>query len=247
MNKKITTVYFSPTENTKKSVAAMAEAIGTEVDTVDVTIKRTCSSDKIFTEKDFVIFGAPVYGGRIPAIARDRLEKFSGQQTPCIVVATFGNRHFDDALLEMKNLAENQGFVVKGAAALVGRHTFGEIQMDRPNAEDFAQMKDFAIKAASREENLSEVPGNFPFKQFNSPGFYPKTSEACIKCGKCVGNCPVEAIGEDCSTTSDKCISCFRCIRNCPTGARNMNEENYQNFAVGFTQRLKDRKENFFF
>ena len=138
---KTTAVYFSPTGNTKKSVEAMAQALDEKFRTVNLTVPEenggTASFPQIqFSGEDFVIFGMPVYGGRLPVPAAERLAEIRGNQTPCVLVVTYGNRHYDDALAELQDICTAQGFVVKGAAALVGRHTYGEIQMDRPDAAD---------------------------------------------------------------------------------------------------------------
>lgn len=249
LKKNVTIAFFSPTGNTKKSLEAMAEAAGILKETIDLTV---CPDPKPhrFGPDDLVIFGAPVYGGRIPAVARERFLAFTGDHTPCIAVVTYGNRDFDDALLELADLAKEQGFTVNGAAALVGRHTYGEIQTSRPDENDLAQDREFAAKAASRTGDLPEVqiPGNRPYKDGGHGGkFRPLTSEACVKCGLCVKNCPVQAIDKDCRTISDACLSCFRCIRNCPAHAKNMDTEDYRAFASAFTERLKNRRENQYF
>ena len=131
---KTTAVYFSPTGNTKKSVDAMARALDADYQAVDLTVAQGEDGQEFpvqmrFSGEDFVIFGMPVYGGRLPALAAERLSGIRGEQTPCVLVVTYGNRHYDDALVELQDLCEAQGFVVKGAAALVGRHTYGEIQV----------------------------------------------------------------------------------------------------------------------
>ena len=247
--KKATIVYFSPTGNTRKTLEAMAEAVGEQTVCIDLTADLkgpVCQ----FQKDDFVIFGAPVYGGRIPAAARERFLGLKGDRTPCLAVVTYGNRDFDDALLELTDLAVSQGFVVKGAAAAVGRHTYGEIQTDRPDASDLEQDRDFAAKAAEKPEEAPavEIPGNRPYKDGGSGGsFRPLTSDACVKCGLCVKRCPMQAIGDDCTTISDACISCFRCIRQCPKQAKNMETQEYQAFARMFTEKLKNRRENQYF
>jgi len=248
MYKRATVISFSPTGNSLKSAVAMAEVIGETVEIVDVTTDVSPEGWP-FGPEDFVIFSAPVYGGRIPKIARERFLLWKGQNTPCIAVVTFGNRDFDDALLEVADLAKEQGFLVKGAAALVGRHTFGEIQVDRPNEEDLAQDRAFAEKVLAQPENAEvQIPGNRPYKDGGNGGsFRPLTSDKCVGCGICETNCPVQAIAGDCVSISNHCISCFRCIRNCPVGAKNMDTPAYQEFAVMFTERLKERKENQFF
>lgn len=246
---KITLVYFSPTGNTQKSLEAMALAVGDSFETLDLTVPGDMVSRQ-FTKEDTVILGAPVYGGRIPQIARERFTSVQGDHTPCLIAATYGNRDFDDALVEMADLAAEQGFVVKGAAALIGRHTFGEIQINRPDADDLAADAEFARKALAKPDDAPafSIPGNRPYKDGGKGGkFRPLTSDACVKCGLCVAGCPVQAIGQDCVSVADHCISCFRCIRRCPMGAKNMDTEGYQEFAVMFTEKLKNRRENQFF
>ena len=65
------------------------------------------------------IFAAPVYAGRIPAVAAERFARFKGKHTPAIIFCTYGNRAFDDALLELKELVTANGFKVISAAAFV--------------------------------------------------------------------------------------------------------------------------------
>ena len=220
---RVAAVYFSPTGNTKKSVEAMAAAMNAEYETVDLTPPANQNVVCQFGPEDLVIIGMPVYAGRIPMVAAPRLDGIRGRQTPCILVATYGNRHYEDALVEMEDIAKKQGFVVKGAAALVGRHTYGTIQIDRPDADDLAADAEFAKKAAASDGLTCIIPGNRPYKEAIPGGkFKPLTSDACVGCGICKRGCPVEAIGENFQVNPEICISCFRCIRTCPVQAKNM-------------------------
>ena len=248
MAEKINLIYFSPTGNTKRTVEAMAEAAGGEPGEMDLTVLG--EARRRFGKDDFVIFGMPVYGGRIPAAAKQRLENIEGENTPCLVVVTYGNRDYDDALLELSDLVKARGFVVKGAAAAVGRHTYGEIQVTRPDETDFTQDKAFAAAAFAKPQDAPEptIPGAFPYRKGGLGGrCRPLTSSGCTKCGICVRGCPVHAIGADCSTISDACLSCFRCIRSCPVQAKNMDTKEYREFADMFTKKLCVRKENQYF
>ena len=47
-------------------------------------------------------------------------------------------------------------------------------------------------------------------------------TDACVKCGSCADNCPVEAIseGEDKYVIdADVCVNCGTCVDNCPVEA----------------------------
>ena len=49
-----------------------------------------------------------------------------------------------------------------------------------------------------------------------------KITDACVKCGTCAENCPVEAISEgeeQYNIDPDVCVSCGQCADNCPVGA----------------------------
>lgn len=244
---KVTAIYFSPTGNTKKSVEAMAAALDNGYQSVDITTMKE-SASKAFGEEELVIIGMPVYAGRIPMAAAPRLEGFKGHNTPCILVATYGNRHYDDALTEMEDIAKRLGFMVKGAAAVVGRHTYGTIQTERPDSADLAADAEFAKKAVSGNGMRAVLPGNRPYKN-GIPGgkFKPLTAGSCVGCGVCRRGCPVEAIDEKFQVKPEICISCFRCIRNCPVHAKNMDTEAYRAFAEKFSKELSVRRENEYF
>ena len=99
---------FSPTGTSLRGAWAMASALG-EAQLLDVTTSP--APEQVFTPQDLVVFGAPVYGGRVFQGALERLSPLRGQDTPCIVTVTYGNRDFDDALLELTRFCQELGFL----------------------------------------------------------------------------------------------------------------------------------------
>lgn len=253
-----TAVYFSPTGTSEKNAVSITETLSTgkEYRIIDLTTYNEKETKAVFSSDDFVVFGTPVYGGRISEIAANRLSHVYGNRTPCIITVTYGNRDYDDALLELYNMVQANGFVVQAAAALIGQHTFGEIQIGRPNESDINENQQFAkafLESSDKISNSTKVKlsikGNYPYKAGGKGGsFRPLTADTCIKCGLCMRNCPTSAISKDFRTIDSKqCISCFRCIRLCPVHAKNMNEDSYLKFAEDFSKKLMTRRKNEYF
>ncbi len=60
-------IYFSPTYTSKKGAEAIAAKMAGdgEILSIDVTKKDACPEKTEFDSDDLVVFGAPVYGGRL--------------------------------------------------------------------------------------------------------------------------------------------------------------------------------------
>jgi ferredoxin len=257
MFEKAAAVYFSPTGGSAKNALSIARALDQQALDIDVTLASTAPAAMTFGKNELVVFGAPVYIGRIYRGVLDRLESFCGDQTPCIVTVSYGNRHYDDALLELSDFVSERGFVPVAGAALVARHTYGEIQTDRPDESDLESNRLFAIRVNEKlrrgELAPATLPGNRPYLHGADGGkggvtHRPSTNNACTDCGLCASLCPEEAIAQDNRTVDHgRCISCFRCIRICPAGAKECVTPAYLEFAERFTRQLAQRRENEYF
>jgi len=221
--------FFSPTHGTKRYVEAIAQRLAPSFEVIDLTRPEVRQKEYRFTDSDLVIFGAPVYAGRLPMVENGIFDRLHGDRTPAVFTVSYGNREFEDALLEEKELCEANGFVGIAASAWIAPHTFSaRIAAGRPDEHDLAQVAQFAAKVEERLKgelgapSLS-VPGNHPYREVNGPmPFYPEGNERCVLCGACASACPTGAIplSEPNRTDPAKCIRCLACARACPTQAR---------------------------
>lgn len=219
-------------------VQAVARGIAqSPVKELDITLSVSPPDRQYSGNDDLLIIGAPVYAGRIPGLATRRLKNLRGNKTPAIAITVYGNRAYDDALLELCNCCTHQGFKVIGAGAFVGQHSFSSldhpIAHDRPDEKDILLAETFGrqvgrlLRNTESAEHLQAppIPGQHPYKPEMQPvGAAGGTDPAlCIHCGQCSTHCPAHNIrmtGEIPVTDPDNCIWCTACVRHCPTGAR---------------------------
>ncbi len=258
--KKVSLVYFSATDVDKKYARAMGKATGKEMAEYDMTLPANRVPEKApsFGKDDLVILALPVYGGRIPAVCLDYVKALKGEDTPCVVVACYGNRDFDDALVEMEDLMTERGFKVVGGAALVGRHSFSsEIAGNRPDQNDLECAAEYMKALCAGDGKALEkgvLPGNRPYKENNgAPNtILPSTTDACINCKLCARNCPNGVISFDNPKEFVKdasyCLRCNRCVVNCPRNAKVFDNEQFQTVVAGCIKMFgKPDKENKYF
>jgi ferredoxin len=221
---------FSPTGATRSVLEIISAALPYEVYAVDIT--DHAKKDRIyrFQADDLLVVGVPVYAGRIPQPAVERLRHVSGEGSPAFIVVTYGNRAYEDALKELHDIVTEQGFSVVGAAAVVARHSiFTRIAADRPDESDDQQISEFALRFADRIDRFDgvlstelDLPGQYPYRARSSASLVPAATHLCDACGICVDACPVGAISADDPYQTDRhaCICCMRCTQVCPRGAR---------------------------
>ena len=147
MEQRVTALYFSPTHGTRAYVRAVAAAIPGEHREVDLTRPEERRKEYHFTENDLVILGVPVYYGRVPEV-EGLLDGLHGGNTPVILLAVYGNRLIDDALVELSDLCAARGFRTLAAGSFVAPHTFSaRVGQGRPNGADLAAAAELADAA----------------------------------------------------------------------------------------------------
>ena len=224
-------ILFSPTGGTKKAAAPFAEVFGREVSTIDLTDASMDFSQISLDKEDICVVAVPSFGGRVPAIAAERLERIRANGAMAILVVVYGNRTYDDTLLELKTRLKRAGFRCAAAVAAVAEHSImRQFATGRPDPDDLAELSRFAkeIRRCLEEGRIPDdlaVPGNDPFREYSGIPIKPSAKKNCTNCGLCAKQCPVQAIpAADHSKTDHKtCISCMRCVSICPAHARSIN------------------------
>lgn len=227
-------VYFSPTGTTRATCAEIAKGLPAKtIVHYDVTLPGDLLATTL--TEGVVIFGIPVYAGRVPELCLQRFAAINAQGLPCILVALYGNREFEDALVELRDVVTRQGFQVVAAAAFIGEHSYSTperpIAAGRPNADDLAIAekfgRDVAAKLRSNDLAMPAIDGNTPYRErVPLGGVAPETeSDRCTLCGSCAEVCPtgVIEVAETVSTNAAHCVMCCACVKICEAGARPFN------------------------
>ncbi len=234
-------IYFSATGTTRK----VLEALGADsTNTLDITMHKPSDEKLALSKEDLVYLGFPVFGGRVPAIYLQRLAAFKGNGAKAVIVAVYGNRHYDDSIKEMQVFAQKHGCEVVASIAAVAQHSIApSIASGRPDAEDIERLYSFKADIESKLSNgkLAAVPLRplEEYKEYKQLPILPQSRESCTLCGVCEKECPVQAITikDICLTDANRCILCMRCTALCPIGARSLSED----ILKSVTERIESR------
>ena len=176
---KLTVICFSPTRTSRKIAEAVAAGMtgmsgGTagyadasrQIRTIDLTLDRS-DEPIILNSGGAVVLGAPVYAGRVAPEAIRRLRRIqvaAGASVPAVVTVTYGNRDYEDALVELYDLAVSLGLSPFAAGAFIGEHSYSTPEIPvaegRPDSMDIADARIFGGQCRQKLDG----PGAFaPF------------------------------------------------------------------------------------
>lgn len=246
----ICAMYFSATGTTEKVVTGIAKKISERLSIpyskFDFTLKNVRNIKKKFANEDLVVFGVPVIAGRVPNLLLKYLDTVKGNGALAVPVVLYGNRNYDDALIELRNILSNNGFRPIAAGAFVGEHSFSNILgMNRPDDKDMEIAFDFAekivqkVSAGEGLDKIIDVKGETPLRPYYQPQdsdgnpidirkVKPKTNQLCVNCKLCAVVCPLGSISYDnVKGVSGICMKCCSCVKKCPVGAKYFDDENF--------------------
>lgn len=247
----VTALFFSPTYTTRKVVVQIARQIATQLDipfserNITTPLQRTETT--CFQAGELVVFGVPVYIGRVPNLQREYIASIKGNGAIGVPVVVYGNRAYDDALIELRDIMQGNGFRNIAGAAFIGEHSFSyTLGGGRPDAQDLQIADEFAssitnkIKEGSPLPDNLAVPGNpYPYKFYNAKSsdsksidirkVKPETDpEKCTSCGLCAMLCPMGAIDPtNCALVPGICIKCGACVKKCRPKAKYFTDPTY--------------------
>ena len=146
--KSVRIIYFSPTGTTRRVLEGIAQGLAVQtIEHIDLTSAGARRGTIREFDEGLTLIGTPVYTGRVPVQAADALHAIKTAGAPAVLVVVYGNRAYEDALLELKGIALEAGFKPLAGAAFVGEHSFSTntipIAAGRPDGEDLEKARSF--------------------------------------------------------------------------------------------------------
>ena len=269
--KRVCSVCFSPTGNTKRLVqtiaAALAGRLCCPLTRLDFTPPQARRAVMEFGEGDLVVVGSPTYAGKLPnKILPDFQTKLLGHGAVAVAVVTFGNRAYDNSLAELLETLRANGFHPAAGAAFACRHAFTDhLAPGRPGRDDLRAAVRFARHTADSIRQLTGLPDPpvVPGRA-DAPYYIPKgldgqpaqflkakpltLAEACTNCGLCADLCPLGSIDPaDVTRVSGLCIKCHACVRGCPEGAKYFDDPAFLSHVAMLNENFRVPKGNEFY
>ena len=222
---KLCVACFSPTHTSMKIARAIAD--GTHIarrEEIDLTTDP--ADTPIAVRNAICIVAAPVYGGLVAPVAVRRIARLRAENSIAIPVVVYGNRDYEDALVQLRDLLYAQGFTPLCGAAFVGEHSYSRPGMPvaegRPDAADLQKAAAFGAQAYGsllHQLNLPHPPAT-DARDFALT--YDSPLESLVTAPAMKGNVSYKTLGPStpqAPVVNGNCYGCGECVDWCPTGA----------------------------
>lgn len=244
-------ITFSPTGGTKKAADILIADFEGNKKEISLLPKNQDYAIS-FTENDICVIAVPSFGGVVEKTVLTRIKMLKGNGAAAVILCTYGNRAYEDTLIQLKDTVIEAGFVPTAAAAVVSEHSImRQFATGRPDAQDTAEIAEAGQKIWKKLQSterfqVAEVPGNRPYKVHAKIPYTPGVYGSCIKCGTCALECPTGAISieDPAQVDLDTCITCMRCISVCPEKGRMLPQDILAGFAAKMAPVFAGRKKN---
>ncbi len=225
----LTTYCFSPTGTSRKNMMAVVKGLNpdetTHNDYTYHNVNQGVELSKVHSSDDLALFSVPVYGGKVAPTALERMEQVRGECTPAILLVTYGNRNFEQVLVQLDEFVRERGFRPIAGAALVGEHSYSNAQypiaVGRPDATDLASAEEFGKQIANKLKNTDKETWDIDIAN-NMPCL--ETPEASLQAFRHFvqeytrrqQENPIKVYP---SASKELCTHCGVCLELCPTQA----------------------------
>ncbi len=262
---KIRAIFFSPTGGTARIVEHAAQTLAARLGVLATMQSYTTPNDRgswqPIEEGEMVVWGTPVYAGRIPNKTLDFVDShLKGCNNPVLAIAVYGGRHYDDTLAEMQAVIRRGNMRCVGATAMVCRHVFSNtLGLGRPSGDDLSELEAYCLHMDLNHE-VCHLPGHTdnlqyytPLRTDSKPAQFLKAvpmlnAELCTKCGQCASWCPMGSITnrEGVPSIEGICIKCMACVRGCVNGAWRFDNEDFFSHIRMIEQQCQAHAPNWF-
>lgn len=130
---------------------------------IEIDLTTDENSSPIEIKDSITIIAVPVYAGRVAPIALQRLRRLRGNNAPAILITVYGNRDYEDALVELRDETIQLGFTPLAAGAFIGEHSYSRPNMPiaegRPDITDLQTAEQFGkdcLTKLEKDEILSD-------------------------------------------------------------------------------------------
>lgn len=229
---RVASLYWSPTGTTRRVATRLASTLAlhaglhraADVDCTGTAAGLHRAEAAPFDAHDVVVVAVPVYAGRVPNVLLSYLRSLQGHGAIAVAVVVYGNRHYDDALVELVDLLNGACFNVVAGATFIGEHSFSKVlAAGRPDEADLVLADEYAMAIAKTISKTNSrhaandtgqgcaikgslpIPGSRPYRPYYKPisasgeevdirKLVPETTPDCIHCGLCARICPMGSI-----------------------------------------------------